>query len=498
VTDQSFGVQAGQDRPQTSSTEVSGHAGNSGSRTGFHTSMRRVSAVFLAALSFCFPAMSCECDQGAIECSYAAAQIVFRGRVDYDNDNGSGSFIQKTLIRFKVSEILKGLPSNNDHVWVDPGSFTSCYAEYGWGKEYLVFAYRGAAMPAETAAMTVAEPGPSRKKLPPEFASENPPPIYFAPECTGTRGTDYVGFDSDLTALRQYAQGTPIPRVVGQVFLSPYPPGSAKGRLAGVQISVKVGDNLWRAETNADGKFFFYKLPPEGSYEATATYPGAIVQRGSLRVFSRVCSYLYLEILSMHSIHGRILDGMGAPARGLTLGAQLATHTDDDRRPFTTTQTDMDGRFDLVGMPPEPVRVDVFSTSTNRAVAANPPVYYGDAILASDSHPDPAILIRMPRHVHKRWVRIHVRFSDGAPARRATVFIRDGNTNQLDIDTDENGNGAALLACDVQYDVQAWRLLDPHVFSDSLLSKTVQLKVSLSATLTLVLDHVRRYGHDSD
>ena len=52
-------------------------------------------------------------------------------------------------MKFSVEEAFKGLPPNTTEVWVDPGSFTSCYAEYTVGRRLLVFAYGGPAMPPD-------------------------------------------------------------------------------------------------------------------------------------------------------------------------------------------------------------------------------------------------------------------------------------------------------------------------------------------------------------
>jgi len=70
---------------------------------------------------------------------------------------------------------------------------------------------------------------------------------------------------------------------------------------------------------------------------------------------------------------------------------------------------------------------------------------------------------------------MRVLFSDGAPVKRATIFIRDRNSEQLDIDTDSNGIAKALLVTDVQYELQAWKRLDSKVSWHSLLSKTGNL-----------------------
>jgi hypothetical protein len=62
------------------------------------------------------------------------------GKVVFSNDDGSGTFVRKTLVHFDVEEILKGLDPALVMRWIDPGSLTSSYAEYRRGGRYLVFA----------------------------------------------------------------------------------------------------------------------------------------------------------------------------------------------------------------------------------------------------------------------------------------------------------------------------------------------------------------------
>src|SRR5262249_45268245 len=100
---------------------------------------------------------------------------------------GSGRFDQHTLVHFAVEESFKGLSAGVRDVWMDPGSCTSCYAEYKVGERYLVFGYGGFLLPKDTAAMSTANNGCKSKPLPPGVDSKNPPTIYLAPECSGTR-----------------------------------------------------------------------------------------------------------------------------------------------------------------------------------------------------------------------------------------------------------------------------------------------------------------------
>ena len=153
--------------------------------------------------------------------------------------------------------MFKGLSPATKKVWVDPGSFTSCYNDYRRGEEYLVFAKVPSTTQATVAAMTVMKNAHSARPLPQELTSPNPPPIYLAPECMGSRDTHYPDFEKDLLTLRQYGSGAPVAPVMGQVLLAPNDPWSGKGRLAGVDVLLDTGKGVRHSTTNSEGKFFF-------------------------------------------------------------------------------------------------------------------------------------------------------------------------------------------------------------------------------------------------
>ena len=130
----------------------------------------------------------CDCGAPGPTSEYIAhASVAFVGKVVFTNDDGSGKFNQHTLVRFEVEEAFKGLRPEVREVWIDPGSCTSCYAEYKVGDRYLVFAYGGAAFPKDTSAMSTTSKGCKSKPLPSTIDLKNPPKVYVAPECSGTR-----------------------------------------------------------------------------------------------------------------------------------------------------------------------------------------------------------------------------------------------------------------------------------------------------------------------
>jgi hypothetical protein len=209
------------------------------------------------ALSTVGGVWACSCGAPRPACAYLEADAIFVGRVAFSNDDGSGSFTQATLVRFEVEEAFKGVPEGTHEIWVDPGSFTTCYESYELGGRYLVFAARAGQVPVDTAAISVVGRKTRDKPLPPGIDPANPPPIYFAPECSGTRPTEYPVIEKDLAMLRAYRAGQQIPRVVGYVYLSPFRgwPELNGPPLGGARVSLDDGRTKLTATTDSEGKF---------------------------------------------------------------------------------------------------------------------------------------------------------------------------------------------------------------------------------------------------
>jgi hypothetical protein len=129
------------------------------------------------------PSFGCDCGPPDHASRYVnQASIVFVGKVMFTNDDRSGKFTQRTLVHFAVEEAFKGLAPGVQDVWIDPGSFTSCYAVHRLGERDLVFAYGGVLL---SGAVLAEQSKP--KPLPRGIDLKNPPKVYLAPECSGTR-----------------------------------------------------------------------------------------------------------------------------------------------------------------------------------------------------------------------------------------------------------------------------------------------------------------------
>ena len=150
--------------------------------------MKNFSFLLLLIFFSSVPSLCCECGPPGPASAYVKeASVVFVGRVMFTDDDGSRQIIQQTLVRFEVEESFKGLKSDVHDVWIDPGSCTSCYAEYKVGERYLVFASGGDLLPKDTQAISRASGKCRSKPLPRSIDRQNPPKIYWAPECSGTR-----------------------------------------------------------------------------------------------------------------------------------------------------------------------------------------------------------------------------------------------------------------------------------------------------------------------
>lgn len=166
--------------------------------------------MFCLSLVSAVPSLGCECGPPGHASQYIKeASVAFVGSVVFTNDDGSGKFTQKTLVRFEVEEAFKGLGPEVHEIWVDPGSFTSCYAEYHIGERYLVFGYGGAVLPQDRSAVSIAAGESKTKPTPPRINLKSPPKVYFAPECSGTRlitPKEKNAVSGELKYLRKYKE----------------------------------------------------------------------------------------------------------------------------------------------------------------------------------------------------------------------------------------------------------------------------------------------------
>jgi hypothetical protein len=276
--------------------------------------------------------------------------------VSFTNDDGSGTFNQATSVRFDVEEIFKGLTPGTKQVWVDPGSFTSCYEEYHLGERYLIIGRRKGLFPSDSASMTVVRGKVDAKPIPPGID-----PTRWAPECSGSRPADHFPhIEMDYAMLRAYRAGQPMPRVFGRVYLEPFRgwPKLDGPRIRNAQVTLANESITLRATTSADGTFALASAPA-GAYSITAALPPFVLAqpRTIITIPEVGCGSEDVALRTTSELRGSVLDFEGRPASGIPVKIEVLGASDSEYRPTIEARTDTGGRFALVGVPEAAVRL---------------------------------------------------------------------------------------------------------------------------------------------
>lgn len=315
-------------------------------------------AVLSISLATSVPSLGCDCGGPGPACAYVgSASAIFVGKVIFTDDDGSGTFMQRTFVHFQVEEAFKGLAPDTQDVWVDPGSFTSCYAEYHLGERLLVFGYRGPGMPRDTASMSVGPRGAIKSKpLPQGIDPNNPPTIYWAPECSGTRlitpETEKL-IGPDIEYLRRFRAGAVRPLVTGRVLQDEHFGIFDAPGLPGVKVTITGDKFRGSTQTDADGQYSFEDVPP-GRYVLKSTLAAYESTGGAIEVEVSIpgCGWVDFDMIGSGVIGGQLLDHDGRPAPHvnvniLRLGA--------DGKPvyygFKEAQSDSQGRYEFENLP---------------------------------------------------------------------------------------------------------------------------------------------------
>jgi hypothetical protein len=429
------------------------------------------------------------------------------GRVKFTNDDGSGKFTQATLVRFEVEESFKGVPPGGHQIWADPGSFTSCYEEYHLGERYLIFAMRKAPTPNDAAAMTIMrDKEGKRKPFPPGFDPRKPPPVYYAPECAGSRRADYPNVDRDLAMLRAFRAGAALPRVLGNVYLYPFRgwPVLSGPALKGARITMFSGAVTLNATTNARGEFSLTSAP-SGFYNTWADLPPYRMGRQAILHVPEIgCGYTDVQLTTTSTLQGLVLDHGGRPAPKIPIGVWLRDKKlEDATDPWALgTTTDENGQFTITGLPDD----DVYISAGSSHPTTNMPyrrVYYpeGHSLgraallrLKPGEHRLPMVLC-LEAPLDKVRARVHVLHKEGGPA--ANAIVNALNEDSVIAESERtDSHGVAEVPClrGLKYEIEAHAvprlpmgggilksLRRPHVCDGS------------SSTLELILDRSAPY-----
>jgi len=427
---------------------------------------RIVAVVLLIFFSGASVLFACSCGRPAPACVYARnAKVIFLGKVTFTNEDHSGTFLQQTLVRFQVEEAFKGLSADAREVWIDPGSFTSCYAEYDVGERHLVFGYEGAIMPPDTATITVAPKDQTKTKpLPPGFDPKNPPMVYSAPECSGTRlitqETEKL-YAADFAYLRQFKNGTAVPSVLGHVAEDEHFGFSAWG-FAGVPVAM-VGDAGERkTQTNAEGNYSFENTQP-GSYVVRSWQTAYEPWPPSARVTVPAdgCGYVAFDMTGTGSIAGQLLDREGRPARNIQINI---VRLGKDGKPvmfgYKRTQSNAQGMYRFEKLPHGDFEVGVAIADPPDRETPYPPTKWSEnernTIYVGAGENKHIASFQLPARLAARKITVTVHWPDGRPVAGADVFANVDNSATAKGKTNKMGIAHLDLLERTAYSVHAY------------------------------------------
>jgi hypothetical protein len=401
-------------------------------------------AVFAFLVACNIAGFACECSAPAAACAYiSAAPVVFVGTPVYSNEDGSGTFVQQTLYKFTVDEIFKGLSEGTKEVWIDPGSFTSCYAEYEIGKRLLVFASDGKFIPVDTAAMTVAKPGGKQKPLPPGFDPKMP--VYYAPECTGTR--DATTAADDIEWLRLWKKGLAPTSIQGLVQ------ADLDWPISGAKVSAIGRNGNLEATADAAGAFTIEPVQP-GKYVLNATLATYdLPWKQPVEVLEHSCGYVRLVMVASGALSGTVVDESGKPVAGLELDL-LGLHGSEEEFIHHET-TSARGAFHYKGMPAGNYLIGINLSSQPNVDTPYARTYapgVSDRGQAQIIHLAPGqklsnIRIQLSPRLRLRTVHVHVKWPAGRSVGRG-VWVTTDDTREGITDIEETkADGSASVQC---------------------------------------------------
>lgn len=436
-----------------------------------------IRSVFFAVLVVVseFPAPACDCGSPGPACAYVSrAAAVFIGTVAFSDHDPALGLRQRTFVRFKVEESFKGLSQAVSEVWVDPGSFTSCYAEYNVGERLLVFAYGGGrSMPPDTAMMSVVPGQLKSKALPAGINQDNPPIVYSAPECSGTRDAraDDPGLKADIEYLRQYRSGVATRSVRGRVtedehfgiFGQDPVPG-----LDGVTLTLS-GNGLTRSvRTDANGFYSFDDIPI-GAYEVSASRKPYVSQWHvrDVEVPRAGCAAANFDMIAPGMIRGTLLDANGRPASKVRVEI---LRLNEQGKPIyygaKQATTSIDGSYQFSELPQGPFQIGVNLFRPPDVKTPFRPTNWSEGNqLAIFLKPGEQKLIRpfrLPKPAAVRRIEAKVQWTDGRPASGVTVWGEVGDQAAASDETDENGLASLDLLEGVTYNIEGkiWIVTD--------------------------------------
>lgn len=408
-------------------------------------------------------ASACECGPPAHACAYVnGAGVVFVGTVVFTNDDQSGKFVQQTLVHFAVEEAFKGLSPGTRDVWIDPGSFTSCYAEYKVGERWLIFANNGFRLPVDTAAVSVVT-GKSAKPLPPGIDPNNPPKVYSAPECSGSRlitDETRASVNPNLQYLRRFKAGIALPIVTGRVNPREFDFPSEEG-LASVKVTLSGNGLALSTLTDSNGNYSFDPVPV-GVYSLRASLSSYLptVRQQAVEVTASGCGYADFAMAGTGVIQGLVADHAGRPLPNVEVEiVRLGNDGHPDNLDSGHTESNRFGRYRFANL-----THGVFEVGVNLLEAPDSKTRYEQTRWIQGGSPSIRLNpgekkdlspLKLPVRAKVHRIDVDVHWPNGRPARGVTVWAEIGSRPGDYGDTDANGVTHLLLLDGFSYDLEA-------------------------------------------
>jgi len=298
-----------------------------------HLQVRALTRLFgLAALmmivfqtEFNSRVLACTCSP---EASAPACQLISRASVAFlgeciellPDPNGGSSF-GRSIYRFRVLRVYKGLDPDIREVLVNPDTFTSCATEYPTGKTYLMFA---------------------------GILSKDPLTL-VAGGCSGSRRADLN--KSDVDYLEGYVKGNTETVVYGKVLQwvtwIGRPREDETAPVEGARMVLANSTDRFTSLSQSDGSFRFPGIPA-GEYQLSAQLDPYVPDPISYQVVVSKggCKEIFVQLKPLSTIEGILLKPDGRPAakqrvellRRNEKGAWYSTYK-------MWTQTDNQGKF---------------------------------------------------------------------------------------------------------------------------------------------------------
>ena len=198
--------------------------------------------------------------------------------------------------RFRVDESISGLRAGQEIDIYSGRGGADCSYHFAKGQQYLVFPYRG----------------PANDRL-------------FATICSDTRPINEA--QAMLPQLRAARDSDRVASIYGLLQISQQPylsvtDGPSPEPLRDTQIELWDGDHVFESNTNSEGMFAIYSVPP-GVYHLRATLPPNVEfarpivndPPAPITLVAGACSEYNVTALPTSRIRGRVIGPNGAPLR---------------------------------------------------------------------------------------------------------------------------------------------------------------------------------------